>query len=76
MDCTIYNLQYVGKNETPFNISFSNHRKLSNNGHRFNEHESFMIAVRLAKTNLDKNLKGKSYPKSKLLDTKIRNSLS
>ena len=27
MECTIYNLQYVGKNETPFNISFSNHRK-------------------------------------------------
>ena len=27
MDCTIGNLQYVGKNETPFNIRSDNPRK-------------------------------------------------
>ena len=27
MECTISNLQYVGKNETPFNIRLNNHRK-------------------------------------------------
>ena len=27
MECTICNLHYVGKNETPFNIRSNNHRK-------------------------------------------------
>ena len=27
MECIICNLQNVGKNETPFNIRFNNHRK-------------------------------------------------
>ena len=27
MECTICNLQYIGKNETPFNIRLDNHRK-------------------------------------------------
>ena len=27
MECAICNQQYVGKNETPFNIRLNNHRK-------------------------------------------------
>ena len=26
MECTICNLQYIGKNETPFDITLNNHR--------------------------------------------------
>ena len=51
MECIICNLQYVGKNDTPFNIRLNNHRKdvkdpkailadkhFQKNSHRFNEH--------------------------------------
>ena len=67
MECTPGNLQYVGKNETPFNIRLSNHRKdvkdpkailadkhLQKNGHRFNQPARFTIIDRLKNTNLDK----------------------
>ena len=27
MECTIHNLQHVGKNETPFNIRLNNHKE-------------------------------------------------
>ena len=49
MECIICNLQYVLKNETPFNIRLNNRRKdvkakqyqqintFKKNGHRFNE---------------------------------------
>ena len=60
MECTICNLQYVGKNETPFNIRLTNHRKdvkdpeailadkhFQKNGHGFNEHARFAIIGRL-----------------------------
>ena len=65
MECTIYNLQYVGKNETPFNIRLNNHREdvkdpnatladklLQKDGHRLKKHARFTIIDRL--TNLDK----------------------
>ena len=51
VECIICNLQYEGKNETPFNIRLNNHRKdvkdpkailadklFQKTGHRFNEH--------------------------------------
>ena len=51
MECIICNQQYVGKNETPFNIRLNNHKEdvkdpktiladkhFQKNGHRFNEH--------------------------------------
>ena len=69
MECTICNLQYVVKNETPFNIRLTNHRKdvkdpeailadkhFQKNGHRFNEHARFAIIGRLKNTNLDKEI--------------------
>ena len=69
MECIICNLQYVGKNDTPFNIRLNNHRKdvkdpkailadkhFQKNSHRFNEHAWFMIIDRLANTNLDKEI--------------------
>ena len=65
MEYAIFNLKYVGKNETPFNIRLKNHRKdvkdpkaiLSDKqfqkiGHRFNEHARFTIIDRLTNTNL------------------------
>ena len=67
MECTIYNLQYVGKNETPFNIRLNNHREdvkdpnailadklLQKDGHRLKKHARFTIIDRL--TNLDKQV--------------------
>ena len=62
MKYTIYNLQYVGKNETPFNIRLNNHQKdvkdpkailadkhIQKSGHRFNEHSRFMSTDRFTK---------------------------
>ena len=69
MECIICNLQYVGKNDTPFNIRLNNHRKdvkdpkailadkhFQKNGHRFNKHARFTITERLTKTNLDNEI--------------------
>ena len=89
MECTICNLQYVGKNEPPFNIRLCNHtnnvkysktiladKHFQKNCNRF-KHGRFPIIDRLTNTNVDKkNLKRMSYSKRKLLDTKSRNSLS
>ena len=70
-ECIICNLQYVGKNETPFNIRVNNHRKdvkyskaILANKHfqkivlknRFNKHARFTIIDRLTNTNLDKEI--------------------
>ena len=65
--CTICNLQYTGKSETPFNIGLNNHRadvkdtkailadkQFQKSGHRFNEHAGFKIIDRLTNKNLDK----------------------
>ena len=56
----MYNLQYVGKSKTPFNIILDNHRKdvrdpkaisadkhFQKNGHRFNEQARFTIFCKL-----------------------------
>ena len=64
MECAIYNLQFVGKNETSFNIRLKNHRKdmkdpkailadehFQKNGHRFKEHARFTMIGRLINTN-------------------------
>ena len=69
MECAICNQQYVGKNETPFNIRLNNHRKdvkdpkailagehFQISGHRFNEHTRFTIIDRFTKTNLAKEI--------------------
>ena len=69
MKCTICNLQYVGKNETQFNIRLNNHKKdikdpkaisadthFQKSGHKFNEHERFKIIDKLTNTNLDKEI--------------------
>ena len=69
MGCTIWNLEYVGKNETPFNIRLNNHKKevkdckailsdkhFQKNGHRFNEHARFTIIDKLKTTNLEKEI--------------------
>ena len=69
MECIICNLQYVDKNETPFNIRLNNHRKgvkdpkatladkhFQRNGHRFNEHARFTIIYRLTNINLNKEI--------------------
>ena len=69
MECTMCNLQYVGKNDTPLNIRLNNHRKgakdpkiiladkhFQKSGHRFNEHARFTITVRLTNANLDKEI--------------------
>ena len=69
MKCIICNLEYVDKNETPFYIRLSNHRKdvkdrkailadkhFQNNGHRFNEHSRFTITDKLTNTNLEKEV--------------------
>ena len=87
MECIICNQQYVGKNETPFNIRLNNHKEdvkdpktiladkhFQKNGHRFNEHAIFTIIDRLTNTNLDKEVLREHL--RKLLNTKIRNSLS
>ena len=64
-----WSVQYIGKNETPFNIRFNNHRKdvkdtkailadknFPKSDHRFNEHARFKIIDRLTNTNLDKEI--------------------
>ena len=69
MECKICNLQYAGKNETPFNIRLDNHSKdekvpkakladkhFQKNDHRFNEHARFTIIDRLTNINLDKKI--------------------
>ena len=69
MECIVCNLQYVGKNGTPFNIRLSNHRidvkdpkailadkNFQKRGHRFNEHARFTIIDRLTNTNLDEEI--------------------
>ena len=69
MECTICNQQYIGKNETPFNIRLNNHRKdvkdpemiladkhFQKSGHRFNERARFTITQRLANTNFEKDI--------------------
>ena len=69
MECTICNLQYVGKNGTSFYIRFNNHRKdikdpkviladkhFQKNSCRFNKHIRFTMIDRLANTNLDKEI--------------------
>ena len=62
MECAIYNLQFVGKNETSFNIRLKNHRKdmkdpkailadehFQKNGHRFKEHARFTMIWQIDK---------------------------
>ena len=69
MECTISSLQYVGKNETPFNIRLNNHREdvkdskaiftdkhFQKIGHRFKEHVRVATTDRLTNTNLDKEI--------------------
>ena len=70
MECTIGNLPYIGKNETPFNIRLKNHRKdvkdlkaiLADNhfqksSHRFNNKLIiFTIIDRLTNTKIDKEI--------------------
>ena len=67
MECTICNLQYAGKNETPLNIRLNNHREdilvailvdkhYQKSGHRFNELARFAIIDRLTNINLDKEI--------------------
>ena len=69
MNCTICNLPYVDKNETPFNIRLNNlmkdvedvKAKLADNcfqksGHSFNEQTISTIIDRLTNTNLDKKV--------------------
>ena len=69
MECTRCNLQYVSKNETPFNIRLSNHRKevkdpkviladkqFQKSYHRFYKHAGFTKTDRLTNTNLDKEI--------------------
>ena len=89
MECIICNLQYDGKSETPFNIRLNNHRKnvkdpkailadkrvqkMVINGHKREIYDNKQIDKHKP---LQRNLKATSYSKRKLLDTKIRNSLS
>ena len=67
MECIIYNLQKVCKNETPLNIRLNNHRKdvkdpkailadrhFPKNSHRFNKHARYTITDRLTNRYLDK----------------------
>ena len=67
IECRICNLQYVGKNETPFNIRKRNHRKdvkdpkailagkhFQKNLHRFNELARFTIIDGLGRQRLTK----------------------
>ena len=69
MEWTICNIQYVGKNETLFNIRLNKQRKdlkdpktiladknFQKNGHRFNEHARFTIIDKLTNKNLDKEI--------------------
>ena len=66
MECTICNLQYVGKKKTSFNIRLINRRKgvkdpkatladkhFQKSGHRFNEYAIFTIIDRLTNTKVD-----------------------
>ena len=75
MECTICNLEHVGKKETPFNNRLNNHKidvkdpkviladkQFQKCDLRFNEHARFATIDRFFLT--------------KILDTKIRNSLS
>ena len=69
LECIICNLQYVRKNETPFNIRLKNYREdvkdpkailadkyFQKNGHRFNGHTRFTIIDGSTNTNLDKEI--------------------
>ena len=69
MECAICNLQYVGKNETPFNIRLNHHRidvkdpkaaladkHFQKIDHRFNVLARFTIINRSINTNLDKEI--------------------
>ena len=69
MEYTICNLQYVGKNEAPFNIRLNNHRKdvkdpkavladkhFQKCGLRSNEHATCTIIDTLTNTNFDKEI--------------------
>ena len=69
MECAICNLQYVGKNETPFNIRLNHHRidvkdpkatladkHFQKIDHRFNVLARFTIINRSINTNLDEEI--------------------
>ena len=64
LECTICNIQYIGKSETQFNIRLNNHRKDVKNpnsipvckhfnepGHNFSTHAKFIIIEQLRNTN-------------------------
>ena len=65
-ECAICNIQYISKNETPFNIKLSNRRKdvkdpkailvdkhFQKSGHTFNKYARFTIIDTLINANLD-----------------------
>ena len=69
MECTTYNLQYVDKYETPFNIRLNNHRKDIKDSNailadkqfqkmvkKFNEHATFTMTDTLTNANLQKEI--------------------
>ena len=69
MPFILWSVQYVGKNEPPFNITLNNQRKdvkdpkailadkhFQKSGHRFNEHVRFTVTDRVTKTNYDKEI--------------------
>ena len=69
LECIICNVQYVRKNETPFNIRLKNYREdvkdpkailadkyFQKNGHRFNGQTRFTIIDGSTNTNLDKEI--------------------
>ena len=87
--CTIYNLLYVSKNEPPFNIRLSNHRKYVKDSkeiladkhflksdQRFNKDARFTIIDRLTNTKFDKEILRECESvlfKEKSLGKKIKN---
>ena len=90
MECSLCQIQYVGKAETPFNIRLNNHRKDANGknpkavsasihfkqpGHNFNKHAKFTLIEQTKNTiNRHRWYKNKNEKKGRLLDTKTWHS--
>ena len=69
MECSLCNIQYIGKAETQFNIRLNNHRKDSHKdnslqadqhfklpSHNFNQQTKFTLTEQLDNMNIEKEL--------------------
>ena len=83
LECYIYNIQYVDKSETPFNIMLNNHRKdvknhntipackhFNKHDHDFNNHGNYHRTTKKHSHDINWDIKRKTKTARKLLDNK------